>query len=194
MLQNVLSFFLLITTSVYASNSFPYIKPVSVEINPKPQIIINEVVVKKETPNKVVQKPANENLDSDLDGILDVQDKCPDTSTGFIIDNYGCPQIPVVNIDFNLHGDTLTDEILLELENMADFLKENQNFQVVIYGYANAQDNDEDNKVLSRKRATIVKKALISHGISSTKLTAIGKGSTDTTNIVNPYIEIELIN
>ena len=193
MLQNVLSFFLLISTSVYASSIFPYIEPVSVEINSKPQIIVNEVVVDKSEQKTVVQEPTNENLDSDADGIFDTQDKCPDTSKGFIIDNYGCPQIPVLDVDFSLHGEKLTDEILLELENMADFLKENQNFQVVIYGYANSQVDEENNKALSKKRANIIKKALISHGISSTKLTAIGKGNA-TTNTTNPYIEIELIN
>ena len=73
--MNFLSIFIVvmaITLSLNASEEFPLIEPVSVE---------NAPVVKA-----VVATP----LDSDGDGVLDKEDKCPNSKSGEAVDKLGC--------------------------------------------------------------------------------------------------------
>ena len=80
-------------------------------------------------------------------------------------------------------------------------LKKNKSYQVIIYGYTDSIGDKIKNKLLSQRRANAIKEGLMSHGISATKLTAIGKGEANpiADNMYakgrekNRRIEIELI-
>lgn len=199
--------FILLTFSALTSNEFPYIQPVSVEklsqnipttnINTQEKNIQNEL---KETKSKTA-KISTKKMDADKDGVSDKNDKCPNTSNKFIVDNNGCPTTSTLNIKFDTQEFTLTDKIFDDLENFADFLKINQNYQVFIYGYTDNIGNKKYNKNLSQQRANSVKEGLILHGISPTKLTAIGRGienpiadnSTSSGREKNRRIEVDLI-
>ena len=89
----------------------------------------------------------------------------------------------------------------IELENFAQFLIKNFSYQVIIYGYTDSIGSEESNKILTKKRADGIKNILIKHNVSSTKLTAIGKGEkkplqsniNQSGRTINNRVEIELI-
>lgn len=139
--------------------------------------------------------------DSDEDGVADELDECPDTSKEFIVNNVGCPQTAILKIHFTTKEFTLNDDSLPEVEEFANFLLENETYQVIIYGYTDSKNDTTSNKKLSQKRAEAVMDALIEYGVKLTRLTAIGMGSknpiadnsTPEGRAKNRRIEVELL-
>ena len=199
--------FLALSISLFASSEFKYIQPLSVEEAPRDLFISKpEVPASENTETQESQKPEEQeilklNKDSDGDGIIDKNDMCPDTSNKLIVNDVGCPQITTLDLKFPSREYAVNAKIIDNLRDFATFLKENKNYQVIIYGYTDSVGNAIKNKTLSQKRANAVKKGLISLGVSSTKLTAIGKGEENpiADNMYeegrekNRRIEIELI-
>lgn len=67
----------------------------------------------------------------------------------------------------------LSNELVKEI---ADFVAKNPNSKVTINGYASSEGDLNTNQVLSQKRADSVKDYLVSKGIPSSQLVALGKG------------------
>ena len=140
-------------------------------------------------------------IDSDGDGVPDSRDKCPDTSKDFVVDGFGCPQTANLNIHFESGKYDIDDALLQQLETFALFLKENEGYQVVIYGYTDSSGDPQANKALSQNRAKAVKEGLIRLEINETRLTFIGMGdenpiadnATPQGRAKNRRIEVELI-
>ncbi|MDR2121635.1 MAG: OmpA family protein [Flavobacteriaceae bacterium] len=133
-------------------------------------------------------------LDVDLDGIIDLFDKCP-TFPG--VENKddpelnGCPeprQLPDVigniittmgGIQFNLDSDKILRESQPILDNVADvILKYGQNTKFLVEGHTDARGTDAYNLNLSKRRVTSVIKYLVSKGVPPYQLTGKGKGYT----------------
>ncbi|MBU1657465.1 OmpA family protein [bacterium] len=139
--------------------------------------------------------------DSDNDGIVDSKDKCPATSKDFMVDGYGCPQAATLKVNFAPGKYALTDEIMDELKEFAMFLKENDGYQIILFGYTDNSGDPAKNKILSQNRADSIKEALTRYGINTTRLTAIGKGALNPIasnddeegRAKNRRIEVELI-
>lgn len=184
-----------IVLSLFAAEEFPYIKPISVEYPTKIQSPALESKSLKEniqdqdkdgvedakdkcpnTPEGIKVNKKGCELDSDGDGIFDSKDSCPNTKIGFIVDEKGCPSFKMPQLSFQTNEYKMTSEQINSLQEFADFLKKNPSYQVVIYAYAFDTTSKSENKSLSQKRAQAVQNALLSLGISSVKLTAIGMG------------------
>jgi len=139
--------------------------------------------------------------DSDEDGVVDAIDECADTSTDFVVDSVGCPQTAVLKIYFDSDKDKIKDDYLPEIEEFANFLNDNESYQVIIYGHTDNRNLNESNQRLSQSRAEAVMDALVEYGVNLTRLTAIGKGSTepiadndmDEGRAQNRRIEVELL-
>jgi OOP family OmpA-OmpF porin len=130
-----------------------------------------------QTPEKATVNLEGCEPDNDNDGVPDAKDKCPDTEEGFLIDSFGCPQAKTLNIHFKTKDFRVSDDFLPELEEFANFLRDNEEYQVIIYGYTDNQEAPHSDKQLAQKRANAVMNIIISHGVKLTRLTAIGMGS-----------------
>lgn len=63
-----------------------------------------------------------------------------------------------------------------ELDIVAQYLVDNQDAKIGVYGYTDTQGNPDYNKQLSKKRATFVTNYLISKGANANQITTEGKG------------------
>jgi len=139
------------------ADEFAFIKPISVETPP-----VIEAKIKKTTPQepkidkakieKVAQKTTIETPNKDTQ---------------------------ILNIHFKSFAYKISDELISDVREFADYLNTNRGYQAIIYGYTDSSGNKVKNKILSQKRANSVKAALVANGVSSTRLTAIGKGEKE---------------
>lgn len=83
---------------------------------------------------------------------------------------------------FNFNESTLRKDALDIAATNIDALKKNPNCSVVIYAYTDSRGSSAYNKNLSVKRANEVKKHLIANGISTKRISIIGKGEEDLAN------------
>ena len=190
------------------NNEYPYIQPVAVEKAPTKtnspttqntkdaNVHANQDLSHNQMPQDSFAEP-----DSDADGVIDSEDRCPNTSKEFVVDGYGCPQTANLQIRFQSGKYDVDDSLLQQIKSFALFLKENKGYQVVIYGYTDNSGDPKANKILSQKRAEAVKEGLIRYEINETRLTSIGMGdknpiadnSTPQGRAQNRRIEVELI-
>ena len=130
--------------------------------------------------------------DNDSDGILDVEDLCPnekETLNGYA-DLDGCPdaeQIRVVGekivLDEQVLFETNLSEIRPEshklLERLVKLLNEHPEYVTVsVDGHTDERGSEELNQRLSEERAKSVMNFLVAHGVSANRLTARGLGAS----------------
>ena len=121
--------------------------------------------------------------DSDGDGILDRDDRCPGTSQGLVVDSVGCPQTLTLHLEFDFDSNKLrvtkggnTAQQLDQLKEFANLLRKHQEYRAVIIGYTDSTGNEEYNQRLSLRRAEAVKNLLIKEGISEYQIGIDGLG------------------
>ncbi|MCF6214023.1 MAG: OmpA family protein [Flavobacteriaceae bacterium] len=150
--------------------------------------------------------------DTDGDGILDKDDKCADT-VGFASNN-GCPkkaipadaQLQVVNyakaIIFVSNHSSFKPGVAAKLDMIVTFMNKYDKVKFRIEGYTDSKGSKKYNEWLSKRRAKVVMKYLVEHGISADRLTAIGFGEEspiDTNDTSkgrsnNRRVEIKIVN
>lgn len=125
-------------------------------------------------------------LDVDLDGVIDLNDKC--VTVPGPVENNGCPvtsttQAGVVTdserllkgIEFDLDSDRILPSNRPILTQAINYINASgANFKVI--GGTDTRGTDKYNQKLSEKRANNVKNYLIENGADGKKLEAIGKG------------------
>ncbi|MEG1217916.1 OmpA family protein [Chryseobacterium sp.] len=125
-------------------------------------------------------------LDTDLDGVIDLYDKCvtvpgpvenngcPTTTTGAVVET----ETKLEGIEFDLNSDRILPSNTPILNNAVNYINSsNGSYNVV--GATDTRGTDAYNKKLSERRANNVKSYLIKNGVQSGKLNAVGKGETD---------------
>lgn len=139
-------------------------------------------------------------LDTDADGVVDSKDNCPNTGRNFTVDYEGCPKVATLNLTFKTGKYDLSRDIMLQLEDFADFLNNNIGYELIIYGYTDNAGDQELNQILSQNRANAVENGLILYGIDSMRITSVGRGqempiadnTTKEGRAKNRRIEVEL--
>jgi outer membrane protein OmpA-like peptidoglycan-associated protein len=100
------------------------------------------------------------------------------------------PRALDLEIPFEFNSDRLTNDGKEVLDQLGEALKSDELSTaktIVLEGHTDAKGSAAYNKVLSTKRAQSVKNFLATkHSIPSTKLRAIGKGSTELADPKNP--------
>ena len=82
------------------------------------------------------------------------------------------------NILFDYNKSSLKSESYIELNKVVEILKNNLNYKISILGHTDNVGNKSNNIKLSEARAKSVKKYFISKGISDTRISFIGYGSS----------------
>lgn len=177
----LLTLFLLLSAYAGDKQIYKYITPISVELAPKKDVAQKPATEQDFTDDTVYDTSDEEEIDSDNDGdgILDAQDRCPDTISNTKVDIYGCAKSIMLNINFDSGRYNLKNYHLYQLKEFTFYLKKHKDYFVVLYGYTDSSGDTQQNKILSLKRANTVKKALVKSGISEIRLTVIGMGIKD---------------
>ena len=129
--------------------------------------------------------------DSDGDGVVDVNDKCPNTPAGTKVDGSGCPLAkPVIyvteedkkvvkdaikNLEFDLGKSTIRDHSLPSLDRVAQLLVD-KNFSLKLAGHTDNTGSKDLNMRLSKDRAESIKAYLVSKGANASRIEATGYG------------------
>tara|TARA_R110001606_G_scaffold399310_1_gene584699 strand:- start:30948 stop:31784 length:837 start_codon:yes stop_codon:yes gene_type:complete len=123
-------------------------------------------------------------IDTDKDGVADYKDMCPATPLGTIVDETGCPLkgekiLSLTGVNFAFDKAVLTTEAEGVLEEAVDLLKNTDSvIEVRVEGHTDSIGTEAYNKTLSQKRAEAVVAYLVSRGVKSHSLMAIGMGET----------------
>lgn len=120
-------------------------------------------------------------LDQDKDGVPDSEDKCP-TVAG-TKENNGCPEekkptaeemeaakMKVEPVYFDTNKSTFSDQEKVKIDKLVNLLKENEDYNVKISGYADSVGSDAYNLSLSKRRVASVVKSINSKKISSKRI------------------------
>ena len=132
------------------------------------------IVAKVEEPKPVPVAPK----DSDGDGVYDDADKCQNTPKGTVVDAQGCTKIIRLHVTFDFDQVSIKKEFMPEIEKVADFMKQNSGYSVVLEGHTDSKGSDTYNQKLSDKRAKAVAKALSDLGIPNAKITTEAYGES----------------
>jgi OOP family OmpA-OmpF porin len=123
-------------------------------------------------------------LDSDGDGVYDDKDKCPNTPKGTVVDADGCPKIIRLNVNFAFDKAAVKPEFMPKIQEVADFMKQNPSYRVVLEGHTDSKGSDAYNMKLSDQRAKAVERILETLGVPAAKVTteAYGESKPISTN------------
>lgn len=127
--------------------------------------------------------PATEPLDSDSDGVIDADDRCPGTPVDTEVDEFGCPvekadPIVLQGVKFEFGSDRLTENATDRLDNVVNALQASEDIDVRIEGHTDSVGSAAVNLRLSRERAASVKDYLVDNGIDAGRLETEGYGET----------------
>lgn len=111
--------------------------------------------------------------DGDNDGVLDADDKCPDSKPGEVVGPDGCPQSVVIDlrgVNFEFDKSDLTAESVAILDQAVDVLNRYPAMKVEVAGHTDAIGTDAYNQGLSERRAKAVYDFLTGKGIDASRL------------------------
>jgi OmpA-OmpF porin, OOP family len=150
--------------------------------------VLDFVDKEAETPKGAPVDAVGKALDSDGDGIIDLYDRCPfEKGTAAFS---GCKKMPMKlskqeakavkeaenKIFFLKNSAEVNEEAVKSLKDLADIMKKNPGYKLLISGYTDSDGDQSLNERLSLERATAVKRFLIREGIQENRLKAQGLG------------------
>jgi OmpA-OmpF porin, OOP family len=130
--------------------------------------------------------PQGMTYDRDSDGIADHIDECPDIPG--TLENRGCPtvarvakwktEIKMPSVHFASGGTFITDFSKGRLNKLIEFLNENPNLNVWMFGHTDAIGPSDVNQDISEIRVEMVMNYLIENGIKPSRLHSMGFGES----------------
>lgn len=124
-------------------------------------------------------------IDLDKDGVNNTIDKCPDTPRGAKVDATGCRIILTkdvsikLNVKFANNSAEIQDEYASEIRQVADFMLQYPDTNVVIEGHTDSDGSAKYNQQLSQKRADSVMLYLVEKfNVDQNRIKALGKGES----------------
>jgi len=114
--------------------------------------------------------------DSDGDGVVDSQDKCPNTPKGAKVNKVGCWIVKGLLFDFNKAD--IKPQYFKCLDDVITVLKANPGLRIEIQGHTDSIGSAAYNMKLSERRAQAVADYFAKHGIAANRMTVKGYGFT----------------
>ncbi|MCI0516353.1 MAG: OmpA family protein [Woeseiaceae bacterium] len=117
--------------------------------------------------------------DTDRDGVLDRNDRCPGTPPGVQVDVNGCEikeEIQLPGVNFERNSERLQPGADAVLREAAETLKRNPTIRVEVAGHTDSVGDVDYNEGLSARRAATVRDYLISQGVSPARIASRGYG------------------
>ncbi len=126
-----------------------------------------------------------DNLDDDLDMVVNMYDKCPNTPDGVCVDKYGCTREIKRVVNFDSSSYEIKDYSIDEMKMIVNIGKECFGYNIEIIGHTDSLSTKEENLQLSKNRALSIKKILLVHDINSTRIKVNWSGESNpiSTNI-----------
>lgn len=115
--------------------------------------------------------------DSDLDGVPDDQDLCPNTPYGAQVDERGCWVVAYASF-FDFDKSVVKAQYLPYLAEAATVMKNYPDLVVEVQGHTDSIGTQEYNYNLGLRRAEAVKKVLVNNGIQASRLNVSSRGET----------------
>lgn len=117
-------------------------------------------------------------LDDDKDGVVNRLDKCPNTIAGAKVDTNGCMVLVNLNINFDTNSAEIKPAYDSKLEAFANMMNTNTMLKATIEAHTDSVGNENYNQKLSEKRAASTVEALKALNVDTSRLKAIGYGET----------------
>jgi outer membrane protein OmpA-like peptidoglycan-associated protein len=126
--------------------------------------------------------------DNDKDTVADLLDQCPNEIGSTDKEPLGCPTKPALvvvtdcevkitqQIHFEFNKDKIRPESHPVLDAVIEVLQKNPDIKIEVQGHTDNRGTAKYNKDLSERRAASVVKYLVSHGVSTERLTSHGYG------------------
>ncbi len=112
--------------------------------------------------------------DSDGDGVMNAEDKCPDTPAGAHVNAVGCWTLDNVLFDFD--KDVIKAEAYAQLDEVVVTLEKNPAMSIELQGHTDNIGAKEYNMGLSLRRANAVAAYLVDKGILRNRMATTGYG------------------
>jgi len=116
--------------------------------------------------------------DSDNDGVIDSQDKCPMTPEGHTVNVDGCSEFLNLTIFYNYDSSVIRDVSFQKLTKLIAFMNKYPKYKATLTGHTSSEGTIPNNQILSEKRALSIRKYMIGQGIEASRISAYGKAST----------------
>ena len=116
--------------------------------------------------------------DSDKDGVLDSKDMCPNTPLGNVVKMDGCTKIIRLHVNFDTDRADIKEIYMSQIKKVADFMKVNKNYKVILEGHTDSRGSEAYNMKLSKRRALSVAKALENLGVSEDRISIKAYGES----------------
>ncbi|MCE7903799.1 MAG: hypothetical protein DYH20_14465 [Gammaproteobacteria bacterium PRO9] len=146
----------------------------------RPAPVVAAVAAPPPPPPPAPPPPPPAPKDSDHDGVMDNNDKCPGTPAGATVDADGCEvQLVLKGVLFSTNSATLTASDQSILDSVAKTLAERTGYTVAVVGHTDNTGSDAYNQSLSQRRADAVRDYLVSQGIPAGSLSAVGMGESE---------------
>jgi OOP family OmpA-OmpF porin len=123
--------------------------------------------------------------DSDLDGVPDVEDQCPNSHKGIPVDEVGCSKVDkkmdalITKLQFESHLSLLTKSSEQYLNEIAGLLVNYPDIKIEVQVHSDDSGTSDYNKMLSQMRADSVVRYLQGESIAASRLEAIGFGEEE---------------
>jgi OOP family OmpA-OmpF porin len=170
-------------------NEFVLTAGISMPLSRKPvKPVVRPRVIRRAKPVKRKIRVVNSNMnecsikisapDLDRDGVPNNIDQCPATPCSFTVDNYGCPVKTTLKINFASNSAQIRQSSKIQIDQFAQYLLKNKGSTVKVIGHTDSRGSALHNLALSQRRANSIVHALLSQGVSSARLQALGKGES----------------
>ena len=120
----------------------------------------------------------NGDIDSDGDGVVDANDKCPNTPKGYTVDENGCPREVTLHINFPTASAVIPQSSMAQIDELKRFMHEYPMYRIEIIGHTDSVGSESSNQSLSLRRAKALETLLINDAIASERISSSGKGES----------------